>query len=166
MIRNARAWIVALALGTAGCDLVYEPDVGLLNEAEEEVGPDASVAPGSDGATAASGPCVDSDPTTTVSFAAQVRPLLGRSPGGCTGCHGTSATSGFNVTSYESLRRGGQVSNEDIVIAGAPCDSVLAQKLSPAPPFGARMPYNGPPFISPADRTVLRDWIAEGALNN
>lgn len=168
MIRNAYGWIVALALGAAGCDFMYEPDVGLLDEAEEDddPGPDAAVGPGADGAIAASGPCADSDPSTTTSFALQVRPLLGRSPGGCNGCHGTSATSGFNVTSYEALRRGGQVSNERVVVPGAPCDSVLLQKLSPAPPFGARMPYNGPPFFSSADRTVLRDWIAEGALNN
>jgi hypothetical protein len=168
MIRNTYGWIIALALGMSGCDLTYEPDVGLLNEAEDDDDPgvDAAVDPGTDGAIAASGPCVDSDPSTTVSFVLQVRPLLGRSPGGCTGCHGTGAASGFNVTSYESLRRGGQVSNEHIVVAGAPCESVLLQKLSPAPPFGARMPYNGPPFFSAADRTVLRDWIAEGALNN
>ena len=168
MIRNTcRGIIIALALGTAGCDLTYEPDVGLLNEADDDdPGPDAAVDPGTDGAIAASGPCVDSDPSTTVSFVAQVRPLLSRSPGGCTGCHGTSATSGFSVTSYEAIRRGGQVSNEHIVVAGAPCESVLLQKLSPAPPFGARMPYNGPPFFTAADRTVLRDWIAEGALNN
>lgn len=168
MIRNSCRWFVALALGTAGCDLVYEPDVGLLNEAVEADGggADAAVEPGTDGAVAPSGPCADGDPATTVSFAAQVRPLLGRSPGGCTGCHGTGAASGFNVTSYEALRRGGQVSSAHVIVPGAPCASVLYQKLSPAPPFGARMPYNGPPFFSAADRAVLRDWIAEGALNN
>jgi hypothetical protein len=166
-IRIASRPIVALALafGAAGCDLTYEPDVGLLNE-DEEGGPDASVAPGGDGATAAGGPCADGDPSTAVSFVAQVRPLLARSPGGCTGCHGTSATSGFSVTSYGALRSGGQVSNTRIVVPGAPCDSVLYQKLLPAPPFGARMPYNGPPFFSAEDRAVFRDWIAEGALNN
>jgi hypothetical protein len=167
MIRNACRLFIALALGTAGCDMTYEPDVGLLNEADESDQPDAAVEQLPDGAIAApTGPCVDGDPTTTVSFATQVRPLLGRSPGGCTGCHGTSATSGFNVTSYESLRRGGQVSNDHIIVAGAPCSSILYQKLSPAPPFGSRMPYNGPPFFSTDDRALLRDWIAEGALNN
>jgi hypothetical protein len=167
MSRNPCPMIVVLALGLAGCDIMYEPDVGLLNEPEESDEPDAAVEQLPDGAIVqTTGPCADSDPTTTVSFAMQVRPLLGRSPGGCTGCHGTSATSGFNVTSYESLRRGGQVSNDHIIIAGQPCSSILYQKLSPAPPFGSRMPYNGPPFFSADDRAVLRDWIAEGALNN
>ncbi len=168
MTRIACGWLAAVALGTAGCDLTYEPDVGLLNEAEEER-PDASTATGTDtgdAAVAAFGPCVDSDPSTPVSFRQHVRPLLGRSPGGCTGCHGTSATSGFNVTSYDALRRGGQVSNAAIVIPGRPCDSVLYQKLGPAPPFGARMPYNGPPFYTADDLAVFRDWIAEGAHNN
>jgi hypothetical protein len=168
MIRNACPVIVAIALATAGgCDLVYEPDVGLLNEAADGNEIDAAVEILPDGAiVTTSGPCDDGDPTTSISFATQVRPLLGRSPGGCTGCHGVSATSGFNVTSYESLRRGGQVSSEHIIVAGQPCNSVLYQKLMPAPPFGSRMPYNGPPFFSVDDRALLRDWIAEGALNN
>lgn len=168
MIRNDHTWIAALALalvlGAVGCDLTYEPDVGLLNEGEE-LGPDAANGT-SDGGGAVFGPCVDSDPATPVSFTQHVRPLLGRSPGGCTGCHGTSATSGFNVTSYHALLRGGVISSDAIVIPGAPCDSVLYQKLGPAPPFGARMPYNGPPFYSAADLVVFRDWIAEGAHNN
>src|SRR5688572_26581986 len=134
-IRIVYACCVALVLGGAGCDLTYEPDVGLLNEPEEP-DVDASVTDDPDAATAAHGPCADSDPLTTVSFTAQVRPMLGRSPGGCTGCHGTSATSGFSVTSYEALRRGGQVSNANIIVPGNPCASVLYQKLSPAPPFG------------------------------
>jgi hypothetical protein len=168
MTRHPFRFLIALALGTAGCDdMMYEPEVGLLNEPDEADDTDAAVEQLPDGAiVVARGPCDDSDPTTSISFAMQIRPLLGRSPGGCTGCHGTSATSGFNVTSYEALRRGGQVSNDHIIVAGQPCNSILYQKLSPAPPFGSRMPYNGPPFFSVDDRAVLRDWIAEGALDN
>lgn len=163
MTRITCGWLAAVALGAVGCDLTFEPDVGLLND--EEPGPDAAAGAG-DGAVAAFGPCVDSDPETPVSFREHVRPLLGRSPGGCTGCHGTSATAGFNVTSYDHLLRGGQVSNTAIVVPGRPCDSVLYTKLGPAPPFGARMPYNGPPFYTAAELAVFRDWIAEGARNN
>ena len=47
-----------------------------------------------------------------------------------------------------------------------PCESVIVQKLSLAPPFGARMPYNGPPYFTAAELTLVRDWIAEGARNN
>ena len=158
---TATTMIAALALGAAGCDVMYDPDVGSLHD--DPTAPDAG--PGPDGA-AATGTCVDSDPATPVLFSTHIRPVLARSPGGCTGCHGTSATSGFNLTSYDSLRGGGQVSGDGIVVPGNPCDSILYQKLGPAPPFGARMPYNGPPFFSSDDLALLRDWIAEGALNN
>jgi hypothetical protein len=158
MTTTCCGWIAALALGAAGCDLMYDPDVGPLQD-------DPTAPDGGSGAPA-TGACVDGDPATPVLFSTQVRPVLARSPGGCTGCHGTSAISGFNLTSYESLRGGGQVSGDGIVVAGSPCDSVLYQKLGPAPPFGARMPYNGPPFFSADDLALLRDWIAEGALNN
>ena len=142
------------------CDIKYEPDVGDLSA------PDAMPADDSGELPAATGRCTDSDPSTTVSFAAHIRPLLARSPGSCTGCHGTSATSGFSIVTYEALRTGGQVSGTRIVVAGKPCDSVLLQKLGPAPPFGTRMPYSGPPFYSAADLALVRDWIAEGAHDN
>ena len=32
--------------------------------------------------------------------------------------------------------------------------------------FGARMPTSGPPYMSPAERNLLADWIAEGARDN
>ena len=54
----------------------------------------------------------------------------------------------------------------EIVVAGKPCDSSLLHKLGPAPPYGARMPYNGPPYYSLDDLGLLRDWIAEGAHDN
>ena len=94
------------------------------------------------------------------------QPLFGRSPGSCTGCHGNSATSGFMVLTYEAIRSGGQVSGTEIIVAGKPCESLLFLKLGPAPPYGARMPYSGPPYYSADDLALLRDWIAEGAHDN
>jgi hypothetical protein len=147
----------------AGCsELFYEPDIGPLQSAP----PDAGASSGDGATTPIIGTCGDSDPTTPVSFAKHVRPLLNRSPGGCAGCHGANATSGFSIGSYEAMRRGGQASGTRIVIPGKPCDSILVQKLGYAPPFGARMPYNGPPFFGSAELTLVRDWIAEGAQNN
>lgn len=138
----------------------YEPDVGAL----QPTAPDAGFT--DDSGLTSIGPCDDSDPTTTVSFSQHVRPLTAKSPGGCLGCHGTNQTSGFSIGSYEAMRRGGQTSGTRIIVPGKPCESVLLQKLGVAPPFGARMPYNGPPFYSTAELTLLRDWIAEGARNN
>lgn len=149
--------IIVLLVITA-CDLEYEPEVGAIT-------PDASTVDGTDEiATVAK--CGDSDPETTVSFAGQIRPLLARTPGSCMGCHGASATSGFNVSTYQTLRAGGQISGTKIIAPGKPCESILLHKLGPAPSFGTRMPYSGPPFFSPTDLALVRDWIAEGALDN
>lgn len=151
--------LVLVAL--VGCDISYEPEVGAL---QEDIAVDAGMG------SAATGPklarCVDSDPSTNVSFSLQIRPLTSRSPGGCTSCHGASATSGFNIGSYDSLRRGGLNSGTRIIVPGDPCASILPQKLGVAPPFGARMPYNGPPYFTADELGLVRDWIAEGAQNN
>jgi hypothetical protein len=154
--------LAVIALLT-GCEVIYEPEVGPLQAAPPDAG---SAGDGDGGITPSTGLCGDSDPNTTVSFSQHVRPLLNRSPGGCTGCHGANATSGFSIGSYEALRRGGQASGTRIVLPGKPCDSILVQKLGVAPPFGARMPYNGPPFYTSTELTLFRDWVAEGALNN
>jgi hypothetical protein len=115
----------------------------------------------------------DSDPATPVSFSASIRPLISRSMGGCS-CHlptpngdgvGTQI-SGLNLSSLSTLRRGGLNSGAKVVIAGEPCSSIMYQKLSDAPPFGSRMPLNGPPYWSPDELQLLHDWIAEGASDN
>jgi hypothetical protein len=120
--------------------------------------------------------CVDadSDPSRDVSFNEDVLPLLrGETEEvGCT-CHVPTAmdpvgfsVTGFDVSTYASLRRGGATSGAAVVVAGAPCDSILWQKTGPAPPFGARMPFDGPPFWSDVARRLVADWIAEGAQND
>ena len=144
----------------AGCTLVEGPDVGPLQPTQPDAG-----SPSGDAGFTSSGPCSDSNADTVVSFSQQIRPLFSRLAGGC-GCHNTLATSGFNLGTYENLRRGGQTSGTRVIVVGKPCESVLAQKLGLAPPFGSRMPYNGPPYFTAAELTLVRDWIAEGALNN
>lgn len=156
-----RMLVLVAFVALAGCDLTYEPDVGLL---QEDIPPDGGTGPGGGGPQLAR--CVDSDPDTDVSFAAQIRPITAKSPGGCLGCHGSSTTSGFNMGSYEALRRGGLNSGTRIVVPGDPCGSILLQKLGFAPPFGARMPYNGPPYFTAEEITLVKDWIAEGAHDN
>lgn len=116
----------------------------------------------------------DSDPAYDVSFKDDVFPLLERmSPEPGCGCHMPSSRrpvgiqlSGLDLSSYASLRRGGTTSLEEIVVPGDPCSSILVQKLSPAPPFGARMPSSGPPYLTPSERALIADWIAEGAHDN
>jgi hypothetical protein len=136
----------------------YEPDVGPLN---------AGVS--TDGGTQVSPSCDidDSDPMTDVSFTRDIRPLILRSPGGCMNCHGNGrSTSGLDVGSYTSLRRGGLVSGVRVIIDHDPCNSILPAKISSTPPFGSRMPLNGPPYFTRPEVQLVRDWIAEGANDN
>jgi hypothetical protein len=134
--------LLALALALAACVLDPDPDVGpeLVGNACQNV---------------------DSDPSVNVSFSANVRPLLS-----VCSCHQGRPTSGFDLSSFESLFRGGLNSGARTVVAGDPCKSIVVQKLSIAPPFGSRMPFNGPPYFTELDLQVVRDWIVEGAHNN
>ena len=118
------------------------------------------------------GRCVDedSDPATPVSFSKDLAPIIMMR---CAVCHTPTGKTPIglevgrlDLSSYRTLRAGGAVSGSGIVVPGSPCESIIVQKLSPAPPFGARMPLLGPPFLSDADQQLFRDWIAEGARDN
>jgi hypothetical protein len=153
-VRGTRAWLLITSMLASSCIASLEPDVGDLR----------------------AGTCrpEDSDPTTEVKFKEQILPLFQRSgsQGGCT-CHQPSNRStpgidmsGLSLLSYATLMRGGNTSRSNIVIPGDPCGSVIVQKVSNAPPTGARMPPGGPPFMTPEEISLLRDWIAEGAHDN
>ncbi len=155
--------LVLLAIVTSGCSL-YEPEIGA---AIGETPGDAPAPTDADGGGGVVG-CdnSDSDPATPVSFARDVRPLMTRSPGGCGPCHLGRITSGLDLSSYASMRRGGLNTGTKIIVSSVPCESILLQKIGRTPPFGSRMPFNGPPYFSAEERQLVRDWIAEGALNN
>lgn len=146
--------VAAALAGLAGCISELEPEVGDLR----------------------AGTCIskDSDPTHSVSFTDDVLPLFTRSggQGGCS-CHqpGNKSTtgidqSGLSLESSAALKRGGNNSHDTIVVPGDPCSSIIVQKVSSAPPFGARMPPSGPPFMTPDEIALLSDWIYEGAHDN
>lgn len=116
----------------------------------------------------------DSDPDNDVSFSREILPVFKKQnvPVGC-GCHQPSDPNpigleqgGLELSGYDALLRGGNNSQATIVVPGQPCDSVLWQKISAGPPFGARMPFNGPPFLDDETRQKFADWIAEGARDN
>ena len=119
--------------------------------------------------------CVDadSDPATMESYRANIAPLWSTITDHCADCHTPAGKSpigiedsGLDLSSYDTLIAGGTRSGSAIVIAGMPCESVLIEKLGDSPPFGARMPLDGPPFLDATQMQVLADWIAEGAANN
>jgi hypothetical protein len=137
---------------------------GCVNEIAPEIGP------------LRAGVCkpVDSDPDHDVSFKDDVLTLFMRMPGqaGCS-CHISSSrrTGGIDATglvldSYATLMRGGTNSHDTIVVEGNPCASLIVQKVSTAPPTGARMPSDGPPYLTPPEIDLLSDWITEGAHDN
>jgi hypothetical protein len=146
---------VLLLVLASGCLQSIGPDVGPLQ---------TSIDGGS--TTCAN---VDSDPAATVSFASDVRDGVFHR-GGCTNCHTGDGMgvqqSGLDLSSYATLRTGGGRSGARIVVDFMPCQSILAQKIQTAPPFGRRMPYNGPPYLAAADIQLVADWIAEGARDN
>lgn len=113
--------------------------------------------------------CVDadSDPAKPVDFKAQIRPIFAAH---CSKCHyhdrGTQEgylTVHFNLEELGYLRMGGVNTRDDIVVPGKPCASALVQKIRGTFPIGARMPKNGPPYLSNEDTQLIMDWIAEGA---
>jgi hypothetical protein len=105
----------------------------------------------------------DSDPDTDVSADSILMALQMGCP-----CHNPTMSAvsidstGFSVGSWATIRRGGNNSRDKIVVPKDPCGSYLYNKLSPAPPSGARMPPSGP-YWSRSQMQELHDWIAEGA---
>ena len=110
----------------------------------------------------------DSDSNIDVSYDADISTAIFARR--CLACHSPDGATpigfeigGLSLVSYSSLRAGGVVSGADIVVPERPCDSVLIEKLSAGPPFGARMPANGPPYLGDAELQLVHDWIDEGA---
>ncbi|MCA9544178.1 MAG: hypothetical protein KC613_07295 [Myxococcales bacterium] len=137
----AATWAVALA----GC-----------GELDPAIGPDREALPD----LCAAG---DSDPATAVPFAEVRQRVFGQ----FCGCHTTpgglgQTVGGLDLDTRDAILLGGFRSQENIVVPGDPCGSILIQKVGPTPPFGARMPLNGA-TLSADLRQLLIDWIAEGA---
>jgi hypothetical protein len=140
----------ALALALAGCFAPVAPDVGPIAHA----------------------PCsnLDSDPAHDVSFQNDlVDGVLTEYH--CAHCHTPTGitpvgfeVTGFDIESYATVMAGAR--GNPVVVPGAPCGSVIVQKVGEAPPFGGRMPLDGPPFLDDGDIQLLSDWIAEGARDN
>lgn len=148
--RRVRRGLLAMGAVLAGC--VEPVDVG------PPLRPACSAAP--------------ADPDHVVRFQADIRDAIFLRADLCVRCHtATGATpiglavSGLELSSYARLRAGGAVGGMNTVVPGNPCASVLVQKLGPAPPFGGRMPLDGP-YLEPAELQTIVDWIAAGALDD
>lgn len=154
MFRPKSLLFAGLSLLPLACIESIEPDVGQLQAS----------------------PCLndDLDPSNDVSFQNDIVPQILSPEGvGCLQCHAPNAPTplgfevgGLDLSTYAAAARGGANSDGIAIIPGQPCQSIMYQKVSAGPPFGGRMPLNGPPYLSEEQLQLLHDWISEGAQNN
>lgn len=111
---------------------------------------------------AALGGCSKAEPQ--LSFAKDVQPLLDSRCGGChvPGQVGYEA-SGLSVASYEALLKGTKFG--PVVLPGDPLSSTLTMLVEGRADPSIRMPHGGA-ALPAAEQKILRDWVAQGAMNN
>ena len=82
-------------------------------------------------------------------------------------CHINQATSGVNLTSYETLMASiGVQYGGPVVIPGSPSQSPLIDKvMMPSPEHGSRMPLEAEP-LDELEIDMLLDWISDGAIRS
>jgi hypothetical protein len=112
------------------------------------------------------GSIIDDD---EASFAGTVRPVL-MARCAKVGCHaGSGASTGLalgSVTYNDVINATGTNTGGKVVVPGDASSSTLYTKTTDTPPFGGRMPGDGPPYLPIEDQNKIRDWINQGALNN
>ena len=98
-------------------------------------------------------------PTSNVSFAQHIYPVLNVKCNN-SGCHNDeSRAGGVSLTSWSN------VTDPRIVVKGDPSTSVLVWTIDRLPSVQA-MPPLGYPALTETQRTGIKTWIQEGALNN
>ncbi|HHJ07524.1 MAG TPA: hypothetical protein ENK24_08480 [Anaerolineae bacterium] len=91
-------------------------------------------------------------------YSADIQPIFDDR---CIKCHsGNNAPRGLSLDSYENALAGGTY--RPVITPGQPAESELVKRIKgEAIP---RMPFDGPPFLSEEQITLIVDWIAAGAL--
>lgn len=93
----------------------------------------------------------------------------------CTNCHtntGRNPSGGLNLNhevAYDQLVNAPvrQKPGAIRVIPGDPENSYLVKKLEGTPDItGRRMPFNGPPYLTDGQITIIKRWISNGAPRN
>lgn len=88
------------------------------------------------------------------------------------GCHtGANPPQGLNLESDQSYGllvdvAANEVGSLDRVEPGDPNNSYLIHKLEGSAAVGARMPADGPPYLTESQIEVIRQWISDGALDD
>ena len=102
-------------------------------------------------------------------LSADVQPIFTAS---CARCHGgTRPSAGLSLAAGAShaalVGVAASCGGRTRVVAGAPTASYLLDKLAGTNLCGgARMPLNGPPYLTAAEVDLIRRWIAAGARND
>lgn len=141
--------------GAAGADA----EAGLVNNANPiDRGEQPRHAPNGQAGEARS-PTPRAPDTGPVTFA-RIRPILLR---GCARCHTRDGLrgpppEGLILTSYEAVVAGGE---RLVVVPGSPDASMLVRHVEGRE--RPRMPFDGPPWLTPEEIADLRRWIADGA---
>lgn len=94
--------------------------------------------------------------STDVSYTNDVAPILDSR---CASCHGGQRTeSGFNLTNYASLMKGGR--RGAAIVPDNSSGSLLVKLIS-----SGQMPQRGP-AVTPAQLQTISNWIDQGAKDN
>ena len=78
----------------------------------------------------------------------------------CAGCHVGATQGGLRLNNYQQLMIGGN--SGDVVILFEPDSSILVQRIEGTLPI---MPVSGDP-LTQQQIDIIRQWIAEGAVDN
>ena len=102
-----------------------------------------------------------------VSYVSTVKPILATNCAVAT-CHGSGSSSGGYTmgTAAWATVRNAVGTNGAIVVPQDAGSSSLYFKTTLTPTFGARMPFNGPPYLTTEQQNAIRDWINEDAQDN
>jgi len=101
-------------------------------------------------------PATESVPTSGISFANDIFPIL---QSRCLNCHGGDRLEeGLNIKTYADLMAGSD--NGSVVTPGDAENSLLAELVATQ-----KMPKRGPK-LTPAEISLIIDWINAGALDN
>lgn len=98
----------------------------------------------------------EGSPDSTVSFAADVFPIINSR---CVNCHGGDRVEeGLYLLSYDQILSGSD--NGAVIIPGDVEGSLLIELIA-----SRKMPKRGPK-LTPAQVQIISDWVAAGAPNN
>ncbi len=118
--------------------------------------PTETLAPTTEAPTTTEVPATEAQAESTVSFAANVYPILEAK---CVKCHGVEQVKeGLNLLTYDNLMAGSF--NGPVLVPGNADDSLLVQLI-----VRGKMPNRGPKATE-EELQVIRDWVNQGAVNN